>query len=164
MTETISVPMQTPLVGLKMDADTALYVGLLEGTIAHLVINEMKYRALLELFTGEPFEATKIGIDGRTLIDLAISTLVKQTGMDLSKAKLLVLQRWNQFNQATPVIPQAVEPAKLVESLGATTEEPTEGNRAVRQASQRFRDWVASQQASAAKLSDEDATKDDVTQ
>ena len=113
--ENLSVPMQSAMVPLDMNADTAYYVGVLEGTIAALCINECKYRALLELLTGESWEGTRIDVNGEMLMELAISSLVKQTGMSIADAKILVHKRWNTYNQEIPaVIPLAVSAEQMV--------------------------------------------------
>lgn len=109
MTETQSIPLKSATIGLDLDPEAATYVGVLEGTIAALAINECKYRALLELLTGESWEATKIDVNGSALMELAVSILVKQTGMDIARAKVLVTKRWNDKNHEAPaVIPKAV--------------------------------------------------------
>lgn len=104
-----SIPLQVPLKGLQMDSDTAQYVGMLEGTIAALVINEVKYRTLLELLTGDYWEAATVNMDPNALVPLAVSALVKQTNLDENKAKKLISARWDDHNNKTnPVVPQAV--------------------------------------------------------
>ena len=107
MTE--SVPLKTAQIGLDMDPETATYVGMLEGTIAALVISDIKNRTLLELLTGDGWEAARVDFDGNSLVDLAVSALVKQTGMSVANAKNLVWKRWNDRNHpADYVVPQAV--------------------------------------------------------
>ena len=107
MTE--SIPLKSAQIGLDMDPETATYVGMLEGTIAALVISDLKSRTLLELLTGESWEAAKVDFDGKILVGLAVSALVKQTGMSPTAAKTLVMKRWNEKNHpADYVVPQAV--------------------------------------------------------
>ena len=147
--ENVSVPTQSPLVGLELSPEAATYVGVLEGTIAALAINECKYRALLELYTDESWEATRIDINGQALMDLAVDTLVKQTGMDRVRAKVLVTKRWNKRNQEAPtVIPQAVP----VESLLAGTPESDSvatGLKSSVDVSERLQSWKNRQRAEA---------------
>lgn len=115
---------RTPLVGLNMDADTAHYVGMLEGTIAAMCINEVKYRALLELLTGDSWEETRIDFDGNVLMELATNALVKQTGMSLVQAKNLVFKRWHSANHAADIIiPKAVSPEEMLENRRAEASE-----------------------------------------
>lgn len=148
MTE--SVPMKNPLVGLEMDPDTAQYVGVLEGTIAALTINECKYRALLELLTGEPWEDTKIDFDGKVLMDLAVSALVKQTGMDRANAKNLVWRRWEKRNlPQESVVPAAVPVDQMVAENHSLEKKKS------RDMSARLAQWKAGQQAAEAEIASE---------
>jgi hypothetical protein len=113
MTE--SVALQNPDLPMDLKPDAALYVGMLEGTIAALAINEVKYRALLEILTGDPWEDTRIDFKGEVLQQLATDVLVKQTGMDRVKAQVLVAKRWQARNlEPDVVVPRAVNPQDYV--------------------------------------------------
>lgn len=101
------VARQNPLVGLKMDEPTAKYVAILEGTLALYAIQDAKYRALLELITGDSWEDTKIDYDGKRIMQIAEEALVR-SGIDRMKAKVVINKRWNQVNLQTPLPPQAV--------------------------------------------------------
>lgn len=103
MTE--SLPVQVPLIDLQMSSDTAYYVGMLEGTVAALVVNEVKFRTLLELLTGDKWDAADIPQDPNDLMALAISMISKQTGLDETKAKSLVAQRFGEV-KPKPVLPE----------------------------------------------------------
>lgn len=153
-----SVPIQTPLIGLTMDPETATYVGMLEGTIAALVINETKYRALLEMLTGDSWEATRVDMDGNVLMGLAVSALVKQTGMDLTRAKVLVLQRWSERNlPADAIVPVAVSPAELTKSVtGDQLPTAPSSTQTSAPMTERAKAWREAQIASAARLSEAD--------
>lgn len=97
MTE--SVPINTPLADLDMEPDVAVYVGLLEGTIATQVITINKFRALLELLTGDKWDDVKLDPNGEKLKEISINSLVKQTGMSKAQAAILVQRRWNEHNE-----------------------------------------------------------------
>ena len=161
MSENISVPTQSPLVGLEMNADTAQYVGVLEGTIAALVINECKYRAVLELLTDTSWEATRIDVNGSALMDLAIDALIRQTGMDRVRAKVLVTKRWNQYNTELPAtIPKAVDTSTLLNGLPESDAVATGLNKKEDVSmSEKLQAWKARQIESAATLSDEEVSK-----
>lgn len=146
MTE--SVPINTPLADLDMDADTAHYVGVLEGTIATQVIQINKFRALLELLTGDPWEDVKLDPNGEKLKEISISALVKQTGISLAQAKVLVEKRWNERNQS--------EDNSSLENDSAPTPTVTESVNM----SQRFRDWRA-KQVQVAQDATEETSRDD---
>lgn len=122
--DVVGISLQTPQITLAMDSDTAHYVGILEGTIAALVINECKYRALLELLTGESWEGTRLDIKGDVLQQIAVSALIKQTGMASDRAKLLVAQRWDTRNQPqATMVPMAVPLTPTVPSADPSAQE-----------------------------------------
>ncbi|QNJ59250.1 hypothetical protein SEA_MRMIYAGI_36 [Mycobacterium phage MrMiyagi] len=155
MTESVGVPVNIIPVGLDMDPETATYVGVLEGTIAALVINEAKYRAFLELLTGEPWEDTKLDIDGNQLMAIAIEALIKQTGMDRVRAQVLVAQRWQKRNLSTEsVVPQAVP----VESLMTENNRPPVDSKPKVDMSQRLKAWKSRQMQDAATISESEVS------
>ena len=128
MTTPTSVPLRAPLIDLQMDSDTAYYVGMLEGTIAALVVNEVKFRTLLELLTGDKWDSANMPQDPNALAALAVSMLIKQTGIDQSKAESLVAQRFGDMT-SNP-IPEAT----II--TAAPTAPPM---------SERFKSWKAKQ-------------------
>ena len=147
MTE--SVPLQSAPMPLDMSPDVASYVGVLEGTVAALCINEAKYRAFLELLTGDPWEDTRIDFDGNALQALAASALVKQTGMDAGKAKVLVAQRWNNRNlPKEQTVPVAIPVQDFVS--GDASNKTQESLRP--DMSDRFRAWRDKQNADASEI------------
>jgi hypothetical protein len=154
--DVLSVPLQTPLVGLQMDTDTAQYVGVLQGTLAALCLNEAKYRAVLELLTGEPWEATRLDINGTVIMSLAVNALVKQTGMGIAQAKTLVNQRWNNRNlPAAVVVPLAVSITDFVNGTATTADTPATTEATVATTapmSTRFKNWREKQLQDAANL------------
>ncbi|AYN57986.1 hypothetical protein HWB90_gp036 [Mycobacterium phage Fowlmouth] len=155
MTESVGVPVNIIPIGLDMDPETATYVGVLEGTIAALVINEAKYRAFLELLTGEPWEDTKLDIDGNQLMAIAIEALIKQTGMDRVRAQVLVAQRWQKRNLSTEsVVPQAVP----VESLMTENNRPLVDSKPKVDMSQRLKAWKSRQMQDAATISESEVS------
>lgn len=126
MTE--SVPLQAPLIGLQMDSDTAYYVGMLEGTIAALVVNEVKFRTLLELLTGDKWDAANMPQDPNALAALAVSMLIKQTGIEKSKAESLVAQRFGDMIPDPVPAPEIIATAPVAPPM-----------------SERFKAWKAKQ-------------------
>jgi hypothetical protein len=90
---------------------------MLEGTIAALVVNEVKYRTLLELLTGDKWDSAEMPTEPKDIMALAVSVLVKQTGIDKRVAESLVLQRINETNR-DPVVPD--RPANVVVTQQAT--------------------------------------------
>lgn len=151
MTE--SVPVRRVPIPAEMTAETATYVGVLEGTLAALCVNEAKYRCYLEMLTGEPWEETRIDYNGNMIRDLAVSALVRQTGMDHSKAVALVEKRWNDRNlPKEQVIPVAVPPEEFISGDASNR---SQENNSRPEMSERFRAWRDRQVADAADLDSE---------
>ena len=139
---------QSPLIGLEMTPETATYVSLLENQVAAYAIQEAKFRALLELLTGDSWETTKLDIDGNTLMAVAVAAIVKKTGMDAMSAKTLVTQRWNQLNQiSTAPTPSAVPIEQLVNKIQTDTSAPIVPSKSLSMAD-RLADWKERQLAS----------------
>lgn len=154
-TESESVPLQSVHMPLNMDPETATYVAMLEGTIAALVINDCKQRTLLELLTGDGWEAARVDFNGNALIGLATAALVKQTGMNRVQAQILVTKRWNERNHpADYVVPQAISTDDYIAGESGTGAQlPTQ----TVPLSERVKSWRARQQAEAEKVSQEQA-------
>lgn len=151
MTE--SVPVQAAPMPLDMSPDVAMYVGVLEGTLAALCVNEAKYRAFLEMLTGEPWEDTRIDYNGNMIRDLAVSALVRQTGMERTKAIALVDKRWRDRNlPKEQVIPVAVP---VEDFIAGDASNRSQENNSRPDMSERFRAWRDRQVADAADLDSE---------
>lgn len=120
----MSAPLQTAKFGLTMDPEVATYVGMLEGTIAALSIQAVQNRALLELLTGDGWEAGLVEMNGKALQQFAIEALVRQTGIPIDKAKLVVAKRWAERNEeAKTLVPQAVSPSEFAPEVIPTATE-----------------------------------------
>ena len=94
------VNVQSPLIGLQYDEQTGIYLGHLERQLAAYSVREARFRALLELLTEETWDDVELDIDnaGPQLMKLAEDTLVMR-GLDRTKARTLVIQRWNKTNK-----------------------------------------------------------------
>lgn len=133
-----------PLHDLNLDEDAAHYVGILESTCAWQGIQLNKFRALLELLTGDDWETAKFDPTGDTLKKISVDALVKQTGMNIAKARQLVDARWEEKNN----------PANTDQAPQPTVQQSVD-------LSARARDWRAKQLAAAAALDETPtATKD----
>lgn len=105
----MSAPLQTAKIGLNMDPEVATYVAMLEGTIAALSIQAVQNRSLLELLTGDGWQAGLVEMNGEALQQFAVDALVRQTGVPIDKAKLIVAKRWSERNEeAKTLVPQAI--------------------------------------------------------
>lgn len=154
--ETVSVPTQSVHMPMNMDPETATYVAMLEGTIAALVISDCKSRTLLELLTGDGWEAARVDFKGQTLIALAVSALVKQTGMDRVRAQVLVSKRWQERNHpADYIVPQAVSPDTYLATATAKTATSSQLAAEPVDVSARVKDWRARQLAAAENVDPE---------
>lgn len=91
----------------NLSPSAALYVGQLEGTIAALVINEVKMRSYLELITGDPWQLVPLPFTNEALQQLATETVAKQTGLPLEDAKKLVADRISLLSPASAPSPTA---------------------------------------------------------
>lgn len=116
---------QNPLVGLQMDSETAHYVGILESQLAAHAIQEAKFRALLELLTGESWETTRIDLDANGLKKIAEDGLIKKAGLSRTDARVLVHKRWNNLTAGTAPTPKAVSIEEMApESVAAQAVSP----------------------------------------
>jgi len=102
----IGVPLENPLSELEMNEDVALYVGMLEGQLAAYAINEVKYRTLLEMLTGKPWDATMVDVDSNVLVDIASQALIRR-GMDGVEARTTVMRRFQRADNS-PTQPPAM--------------------------------------------------------
>lgn len=153
-----SVPLQAVHMPMEMDPETATYVAMLEGTIAALVISDVKNRTLLELLTGDGWEAARVDFNGQAMMSLAESALIKQTGMDRIRARMLVAKRWQERNHpADYVVPQAVSPADYVGEAAPRMAKSATGSQLGQPMSERVKDWRARQLAEAEKVAQNEA-------
>lgn len=158
-----SVPIRSVHMPMDMDPETATYVAMLEGTIAALVISDVKNRTLLELLTGDGWEAARVDFNGQAMMGLAESALIKQTGMDRGRARLLVARRWQERNHpADYVVPQAVSPQDYAADALASTQSARNSATSSQlgpSMSDRVKDWRARQLADAEKVAQREAQK-----
>lgn len=143
---------QSPLIGLEMTPEVATYVGLLERQVGAYAIQEAKFRALLEIMTGESWETTKLDIDGNMLMALAVESLCKATGMSTVAAKTLVTQRWNDLNGniSTVPAPKSVPIEKLVEGIRSPENDSIPVSPRAFDMKSRLADWKERQKAAVA--------------
>ena len=160
---------QSPLLGLEMSSETSVYVGLLERQVAAYAIQEAKFRALLELITGDSWETAKLDMDGKVLMAIAVDALIKKTNMSVVQAKRIVSDRWNTVNKvSTTPTPSSVPIEQIVSEVNsaenntvASTPAPGLSMR------QRLADWRNRQEQAAASVSDSvgvPATENNVSQ
>lgn len=87
------VAVQSPLVDLKYDDQTGLYIGALERQIMGLTMNEVKYQALLEYLTGQPWNDLSKDLEEKEIEQIAIAATEKKLGVTMFEAKRIVRER-----------------------------------------------------------------------
>lgn len=92
------VALKSPLVDVQMDEQTALYVGVLERQVLGLTINEMKYRALLEMVTGTTWDDLKTDLEAGELEKIARAAVEAQLGVTAQEARKIVKTRQAEAN------------------------------------------------------------------
>lgn len=97
------VAVRSPLIGLKMDADVAAYVGALERQIAALSINEVKFRALLEVLTGEEWDDMKTEFENKEIYDIGVRIAETKLGMKAGEARKWVSGRMDASRAASEI-------------------------------------------------------------
>lgn len=85
------VALKNPLADMSdMPEDVALYIGVLERTILGFTIQEAKFRALLEMLTGEAWDDTKTDLEVSQLQELAISSMERKLGISRFEAQQII--------------------------------------------------------------------------
>jgi hypothetical protein len=141
------VNVQSPLVGLEYTPETGVYIAKLQAMLAEYANREARFRALLELLTGEQWDDVKLDIDdaGPQLMRIAEDALVLRTGLNRAEAKILVAKRWNTFNKTLEevvVIPKAI-PVEEATKVDTPASELTVYN-----AKERLKSWKERRQLS----------------
>lgn len=91
-----------PLIDLVYNDETGRYIGMLERKILKLTIDDIKFRSLLELLTGDDWDDYHFDAEDEEIQKLAIDTLKRRLGLSEEDAQRLVTDRWNQHNPAPP--------------------------------------------------------------
>lgn len=91
--------MQSPLIDLVYENDeVARYVGMLERKILYYAVNEIKFRALLEILTDEPWDDYEFKEEDHEIRKLAVDALKRRLGLSDEDARRLVQERWARHN------------------------------------------------------------------
>lgn len=100
------VAVKSPLLGLIMEPEVAAYVGALERQIAALSINEVKFRALLEVLTGEEWDNMKTEFESKEIFDIGVAYAEKRLGLKNMEARKWVRDRMEASRAATDLSQQ----------------------------------------------------------
>lgn len=95
------VAVKSPLLGMDMSAEVAAYMGVLERQVLALTINELKFRALLEIWTGEEWDDMKTEFEQGEIEKIAIAGVQAKLGMKYDEAKKFVQSRMESSKAAT---------------------------------------------------------------
>ena len=93
------VAVKAPLMDMEVSEEAALYIGVLERQVLGLTVNELKYRALLEMLTGQQWDDLKTDMEAGELEKIAVDATMKKLGVSYGKAREIVRERKALANQ-----------------------------------------------------------------
>lgn len=93
------VALRSPLLDLQLDPQAALYVAHLERQLCAYQINEVKFRALLEMLTGEAWDDLALDMENKQLKDIAVALAEKKLGVTNMEARKIIRRRMEQANK-----------------------------------------------------------------
>lgn len=97
------VALKSPLIGMHMEPDVALYVGILERQVLALSINELKFRALLELLTEEEWDDMKTEFEESAIERIAVRMVEQKLGVKNMEARKIVRKRMEEARESSPL-------------------------------------------------------------
>jgi hypothetical protein len=92
------VALRSPLLDLQLDPQAALYVAHLERQLCVYQINEVKFRALLEMLTGESWDDLALDLENKQLFDIAVALAEKKLNVTNMEARKIIRARQAQAN------------------------------------------------------------------
>lgn len=95
------VALKSPLNDLELSPQAALYIGILERKLCALDINELKYRALLEMLTGETWDDLNMDLEAGEIKKIAIEATQKKMDVSYEAANKIVEDRIAGTNART---------------------------------------------------------------
>lgn len=84
------VAIQDPLGDMTTDEKGAFYQAALERKIIALSLSEMRYRALLEMLTGQPWEEISTDINAGELKKVATTATARRLARSMEQAEKIV--------------------------------------------------------------------------
>lgn len=105
-------PTKHPLIDLVYNDETGRYIGHLERKLVKLTIDDLKFRALLELLTGDDWDDYHFGPEDEELQKLAVDALKRRLGLSTMDAQKMVAARWSEHN------PPPADPATQTYLIG----------------------------------------------
>lgn len=95
------VALKSPLVGLELSPEAAAYVGVLEKQVLGQHIMELKFRALMEIWTGQEWDDMKTDFEQGEIEKIAIQGVQNKLGMKYEEARKFVQGRMAASRAAT---------------------------------------------------------------
>lgn len=86
------VAIHNPLIDMEADESAMAYIGVLERQVLGLTVQELRFRALLEMLTGEDWSDLALDLENGELEKIAVNAM-EAKGMDRRKARRVVKQR-----------------------------------------------------------------------
>lgn len=84
------VASKVPLGDITTDEKGALYIAALERKVVALTLNEMKYRTLLEMLTGEEWDEINTDINRGELMKIATTATQRRMARSMAEAEAVV--------------------------------------------------------------------------
>ena len=91
-----------PLIDLIYNDETGRYIGMLERKIIKYQIDDLKFRTLLELLTGDSWDDYRFSDEDGEIRNLAQDALKRRLGISHEDAAKLVAERWVAHNPPEP--------------------------------------------------------------
>lgn len=84
------VATQVPLIDMNPDEKTAIYIAALEAKLVAMTLNEMKYRTLLEMLTGQEWEELSTDIGASRMKKIATNATARRLARSMEQAEKIV--------------------------------------------------------------------------
>lgn len=81
---------QVPLIDMTTDEKGAFYIGALERKLSAMAVNEMKYRALLEMLTGLEWDEISTDVSANKLKKIATTATARRLARSMEQAEKIV--------------------------------------------------------------------------
>lgn len=91
-------PTRQPLLDLVYNDETGRYIGMLERKVVLYELNEIRFRALLELLTDEAWDDYAFTEEDGEIRRIAEDALKRRLGLSDEDARNLVAERWERHN------------------------------------------------------------------
>lgn len=85
---------------LVYNDETGRYLGMLERKLLVLTQNDIRFRALLELLTDEPWDDYQFSEEDGEIKKIAVDALKRRLQLSDEDARKLVAERWERHNPA----------------------------------------------------------------